>query len=1342
MKTSSIRVEGNIISPELFGRIDSGDIFGQNPADFGLDANQKVKDEIARAWADAKDQWNIFKRRTAQLDAANSGTEETRRYWIIPLLENLGYTPRFRKAGEVVNEKTYPISHADEKRDNFPVHIVGINDSLDKRRETGGPRMSPHALLQEYLNVTEHLYGIVTNGIFLRLLRDSGKLVRLSYLECNLERMLEDDLYAEFSLMYRLLHASRMPRSQTETEESIVEQYHQDSLESGSRIRENLSSAVEISLRTLANGFLSHPANTKLREEVISGRITPGEYYLWLLRLIYRLLFLMVIEERDLVYPETGSLSAEEKTGSARLRNIYDSFYSVSRLRRLADKLFFFDDRNDDLWLSLRSCFLLFESERHGRRLGIYPLGGDLFSSGSVGHLAHAALGNRVLLECITKLSVFENPAGNTLMRVNYAALNVEEFGSVYEGMLEYSGAFSIEGNTVSFQFVKSSERSSSGSHYTPEELVQPLIKNSLDYLIADRLELARRIADGTVKSDWSVVSGKGSVQFGKVKLDLKEAIAAAHLSTKFTVSAVRKSKGEAEIIAWWNGLTPSFRHSFLSAYLLLSLRVCDAACGSGHILLSAARRVALELARVRTGEDQPSPAPYRIALREVINHCIYGVDKNPLAVELCKVALWLESYSPGLPLSFLDHKIKCGDSIVGLAHREELMRGIAEEAFKKLPGDDPAVVKELLRRQKQEKAGVAELFDEEKHFAELNSLSLEFSSFSEMPELTLEEVQKKAEKYSALKGSEWWRLHEAADMMVAQFFISKTKENLKDIATHSDYISLFSGSRPRVAQKVARAMAVSREKRFFHWFLEFPDIMAAGGFDCMLGNPPFLGGQRLSGTFGDEFLNWVKTAYAPAGSVDLVTYFFRREYTLLNQGGFQSLISTNTIAQGNAREGGLEVMLADGGSIVHAVRSTPWPGVAAVEVSLVTVYKGTWSRQAVLGKKQVPYISSYLDDTQSIGNPFPLKMNEGKSFQGSIVLGKGFILEPEEAERLIRKNPKNKDVLFPYLNGDDLNSRPDQSPSRWVINFFDWEEDYCRKNYPDCFEIVERLVKPERMRLNQDNSTNINRRRKWWLFGSDAKTLYRTIAGMERVLVTSEVTKHLCFTFIIPEITISSNIDIFAVSDDVDFSILQSTIHNYWARKYCSHLELRLKYSPTNGYENFPIPNLNNTDKIELKLAGKNYLSLRVALMLKFQIGLTKLYNLFHSPPINLKKSNGRELMIDQYSDVDSLRSMRVKIDNILLKSYGWSDINFAHDFYEVDYLPENDNIRFTISPEARKEVLKRLLELNHKLHAEEVKAGLWDKPKAKSKTLSLKRRGQGEVAPKPGAQQDNLFE
>jgi len=1274
MKFNTIRIEGSILSSDILDKIEQGELGGQLPKDFGFDPSVKVKDEIVKAWADAQDLWRIFKRHQNDVTEGATGTSETRKFWVLPLLSLLGYELELSKA-ENVNGKTYAVSHRAKNLDGYPVHIMGFNDSLDKKREDSGPRMSPHALVQEYLNLTEHLYAVVTNGISLRLLRDASRLIKLSFIEFDLQAMMEEEQYADFAVLYRLLHASRMPVKMDAGAESLIEKYHQDALDSGSRIRDGLSAAVKYSIEALGNCFLKHPANTVLQAACANKTMTGDIYYKSLLRLIYRLLFLMVIEERDLIYP---------KNADRKKRDIYYSFYSLARLRKLCEKNYLEEDKYDDHWIGLKNTFRLFESEERGRHLDIKPLAGDLFGYDSIGILADCSLDNQTLLGCLKNLSVFVHPKTGQKVRVNYAALNTEEFGSVYEGLLEYAPQILTEDGRFRFVFAQGSERSATGTHYTPDELCQPLIRHSLDYVIADKLK----------------------------ETDKEKA--------------------------------------------LLSIRVCDVAAGSGHILLNAARRIGFDLARVRTGEDQPSPAAYRGGIRDAIKNCIYGVDKNPLAVELCKVSLWLEAHVPGEPLNFLDYHIKCGDSIVGLAHQNELLNGIAEEAFKKVTGDDPDVVKRLAKRNREERNARTQLPLDFKQTVTtgLKDIAAWLNQLSAMPEATPDEVLAKQKEYAKLAaGPVWWRLKNLADIATAQFFLPKTVENENKIITDAQYQQYLAGGQ-MIGQGVAAALATAQNRRFFHWFLEFPDVFMDGGFDCILGNPPFLGNRKLKGTFGEAFLEWVKYCYAPAGAIELVGYFFRRIFTLTKNGGFQALIATNTIAQGDAREGGLDVILAQGGSINFAVRSMKWPGLAAVEVSLVNIYKGKWTRHFVLDNKSVGQITAYLDDSEAVGNPYPLLQNADKSFQGSIALGKGFVLEPQEAARLIEKNPKNKEVLFPYLNGEDLNTNPDQSASRWVINFFDWPEEKCRNEYPDCYDIVERLVKPERQRTDENGNYVLRKPlpEKWWIYADKRPKLYRTINLLKCVLVVARVGKYQAFVLSPCNKVFHEKVVVTAYDRYKELSILNSEFHQCWGRKYSSTLGgmLTVNYSPSECFETFPFPQ-NKLSEIEsaLEMIGEKYHNHRQQLMINMQLGLTKTYNQFHNKQLavipeglsesEIEKKYGKETLnlrrhlsrmanacsvSEAVAGIFELRRLHKEMDETVLKAYGWTDINLAHDFHEVEYLPENDRIRYTIAPAARREVLKRLLELNHKIHAQEMEAEKQSTPTTKPRK-SKKQKG-----------------
>ncbi|ODU24643.1 MAG: hypothetical protein ABS95_01630 [Verrucomicrobia bacterium SCN 57-15] len=1060
MTFPSIRIEGTILSGELLGKLDSPDTRGQRPADFGCDSQVKLKDEVVRAWTAAQAFYNAFQHKLETVKEGAAATSETRNQWIIPLLGLLSYSElEFQSQSELVGDKPFRLSHRLRSHGGFPIHIVGARESLDKKPEAGsGPRVSPHAHVQEYLNLTEHLYAIVTNGRLLRLLRDSTRLVRLSYVEFDLDRMFGEDLFADFAILYRLLHVSRLPKTSSEAPESLLEKYHQESLVSGERIRDGLSGAVKESILKFADGFLNHPNNDALRQLAGSDAEFAPHLYQQLLRLVYRLLFLMVIEERNLVYADGAD---------KRKRNLYYGHYSLARLRRIAEKRHLADGRHHDCWDALRSTFRLFDESAAGRPLGIEPLGGDLFDSGALGSLGNAALDNETLLACLRNLSLFRNPDTGQLMRVNYSALNVEEFGSVYQGLLEFEPQVQKNGNRWTFSFAKGDERSRTGSHYTPDELVQPLIKHSLDYLIADKLK--------------------------------------------------EKDKEKA----------------------LLSLRVADIACGSGHILLAAARRIGTELAVLRTGDDQPSPAAFREAVRDVIRHCIYGMDLNPLAVELCKVALWLEAHIPGWPLSFLDHRIHCGNAIVGLAHRAELQRGIPDEAFKTLPGDDKDLAAALRKQNKEERKGQTSLNFAGRVESDIRELDEAYQRFEKMPERSAADYYTRRTEYEKFRDNMRLRnLRLLADAQVAQFYLSKTTENRGKHVTHDTFSRWMEGLNP-TGPGIAAAMTLAQRKRFGHWFIEFWDVVDAGGFDLIIGNPPYLGDKQISGSYGHTFCEWVKWEYAPTGLSDLVVYFLRRIYDLLRPGGFTALITTNSIKDGDVRADGLERVIKQGGELVFAVSGTKWPGVANLFVSLFSLHKGAWeNRRRVLDGREVSFISAFFEDYADAGMPQSLTENDERMFNGFHFLGDGFLLTHEEAKELLAAHPDHADIVFPVINGEDLNGHPLQTPARQIINFFDWPLERAR-NYGVALDRVERLVKPVR-----DTDNRALYREKWWHYAENRPGLRRALSGLGVCFVLARTTKHLCFTRFPSGIVFTNALHVLTTDRWSDFAVAQSTLH------------------------------------------------------------------------------------------------------------------------------------------------------------------------------------------------------
>jgi len=519
----------------------------------------------------------------------------------------------------------------------------------------------------------------------------------------------------------------------------------------------NIFQLTKKALEIFGNGFLSHPANDKLRERVETGETGPESFYRDLLRLVYRLLFLMVAEERGLISPSA----------------VYMEHYSLERLRHLAD-LHLCNENHQNLWASLQTTFNLFRHQELGAFLQIPMLNGKLFEKTE---LDHCALYNRDLLAALHELSTYTENARSPRRRINYSALNIEELGNAYENLLDYHPAFPQQDGKIVFRLVPGTERKTTGSYYTPPELINELVKSALEPVLAERLARAR-----------------GKVEKERAILDIK---------------------------------------------------VCDPACGSGHFLLAAARRLGKELACVRTGDEEPAPEEVRSAVRDVIGHCIYGVDKNPLAVDLCKVALWIEGHAEGRPFTFLDHRIRCGDALVGIFDLKVLEEGIPDEAFEPVVDDDKALAKSIKKDNKAKKTKKAGwlffVLDVEN---DIHELSKAYRKLSEIPDDTPEQVREKQEAYERLRSEEsrWWRDNTACHLWTAAFFARLNKDDYREktIPTTEVLHNYLYNSASVDSRYPSHAWEAALRHRFFHWPLEFPEVFEQGGFDVVLCNPPW----------------------------------------------------------------------------------------------------------------------------------------------------------------------------------------------------------------------------------------------------------------------------------------------------------------------------------------------------------------------------------------------------------------------------------------------------------------------------------------------------------------------
>ena len=776
----TLKLEGGLFLPDQLEKAAQGRANAQLDADYGTPKGVKLKDEYSRAFQIACAQWQHF---AAQIGRADIDAAQLTTAFIHELLRDaFGYATLQATAAQQVGELRYPVSLM---AGSLPVlvapHTLGLDeaDACFAVQGGGNRKKAPFQAMQELLNASEPLqWGIVSNGKQLRLLRDAASLTRPSFLEVDLADLLGGQRYAEFANVWRLLHASRASRLGQGVTACIWEQWRNEGQQEGTRVRDGLRNGVEQALLTLGQGFLQHSANQALRIALNDGTLSKDNYFQQLLRLIYRLIFVFTVEERSVLHPQDDSPDA------LAARRAYAEGYALARLRELCLKRRA-RTRHDDQWQAIRIVFRgLVQGEP---RLALPALGG-LFAPEQCPDLDTASLDNAHLLAALQHLrwAVVAQGKGSSLTPVDYRNMGPEELGSVYESLLELVPAIDLPART--FGFVGRTEEGSTagnarkltGSYYTPDSLVQELIKSALDPVIEQRL--------------------------------------AAHPA----------NPTEA----------------------LLAIRVIDPACGSGHFLLAAARRLAEKLAQLRSleggQEGAIQPQDYRHALREVVARCIYGVDRNPMAIELARMALWLEGYEEGRPLGFLDHHLQVGDALLGLTDLTVLEHGIAKDAFKPLSGDDKDVCKELA---KANAAGLKQIAKDLQGRQMLlgvdNRSGLEaLRAIETLPADTPEQVAAKEHAWRHfLEDSANSPLAHAADALVGAYLLPKVQDTADTVPTSITLHALLTDpqrAQTEHAPPIAAARAACEQARVFHWPLAFPQVFAQGGFDCVLGNPPW----------------------------------------------------------------------------------------------------------------------------------------------------------------------------------------------------------------------------------------------------------------------------------------------------------------------------------------------------------------------------------------------------------------------------------------------------------------------------------------------------------------------
>jgi hypothetical protein len=745
----TIRSEGALLPPDLLQRITARDkeLDGLRGEDYGLPPNEPLNEAIVRSYNRLLGAWGSFQEARARLPEDDPGTSITRDRFTLVLLQELGFGRVQTATAVELDGKSYPVSHA---WGHVPLHLLGCNVPLGTRSTgvAGASTQSPHGIVQELLNRSEdRLWGIASNGLELRLLRDNSSLTRQAFVSFDLEQLFEGDVYADFALLWMLCHASRFEGERPH--ESWLERWSQEAARQGTRALEGLRSGVEEAISALGSGFLAPGRNAEFKQALRSNDLTAQDYYRELLRLVYRLLFLFVAEDRKLLHAPEASDDAKER---------YRSWYSTERLRRLAERRR--GTKHADLWEGLLLVMRSLGRDEGSQPLGLPALGSFLWSQEAIAHLERASLPNGALLEAVRSLATIRE--GKVLRSVDYRNLGAEELGSVYESLLELHPELDVDAGKFNLSTAAGNERKTTGSYYTPSSLISCLLDSALDPVLEAAAE-----------------------------------------------------EGEEAV---------------------LNLKVCDPACGSGHFLVAAGHRIAKRLATLRTGDEEPSPEATRAALRDVVSHCLYGVDLNPMAVELCKVSLWMEALDPGRPLSFLDAHIKCGNSLLGTTIAL-LNEGVPDEAFKAIEGDDKDIAKSLRKQNKMERDG--QLTFEDLAGDLVMSLEEKAEALDDASDDTPEGLREKERLFAALGQSDAYdRARLAMDAWCAAF-VQQTQPDVPRITTSTVRRSASGDGAPETAGEVRR---LATEYGFFHWEVEYPQVFGrdAGGFDVVLGNPPW----------------------------------------------------------------------------------------------------------------------------------------------------------------------------------------------------------------------------------------------------------------------------------------------------------------------------------------------------------------------------------------------------------------------------------------------------------------------------------------------------------------------
>ncbi|MGG7643907.1 Eco57I restriction-modification methylase domain-containing protein [Rhodovulum sp. YNF3179] len=1127
------------------------------------------------------------------------------------------------------------------------------------------------------------------------------------------------------------------------------------SLKMQDEVTDALGEQVRRAVEVLIQALDREDANRN--RELLDG-IEPSELYEAGLTVMMRIVFLLSAEERGLL------LMGDEG---------YEANYAVSTLRtQLRENTEEILERRWDAWSRLLAIFRAVYAGIEHESLRMPALGGSLFDPDRFPFLegrkrgsnwrndqaAPLPIDNRTVLLLLEAVQLFQ---GRTL---SYRALDVEQIGYVYEGLLERT-AIKAKEITLDLDATKKSkkpwvtleeletaatsgrealaallqERTGSSASRVSNDLAKPvddadgnklLTACHADVALKDRIRpyfhLLRSDPWGYPlvypKNTFMVTTGADRRETG------------THYTPKSLTEAIVKETLEPVVYVGPAEGAPRADWRLKSPAELLDLKICDPAMGSGAFLVQvcrwlgerlveawdaaeAERKAVTQNGRVvdTLGSEEPlakdDDERLLTAKRLIAERCLYGVDLNPLAVELAKLSIWLVTLAKGRPFGFLDHNLKSGDSLLGITSLEQLHTlelDPGPNSSKKLFAAtiDEAVDEAIRLRRELRAKPIVDIRDVEIAV----DLDRRAREALDLPILVGD----------AIIGDALAEGGEGGDTTSLSLTVG---EAMKGDPT---YIGRL---RNQAGEGLSTDLPAGRpSRRPFHWVVEFPEVFSAEkrGFDALVGNPPFLGGKRIVGAMGSSYLNFLITSLGKKtrGSSDLVAFFFLASFLVCRNLGCIGLIATKSIAEGGTKKVGLENIISLGGEIYSAVRSETWPGSANVVTSRIQICKGKWSGKKTLNGSEVAVITAGLDEHER-WKPVKLSTNSGLIQQGTAPLGKGFFLSETDAQAFIRNKPKYSQVIFPYLSGQDINRVPNLSGSRWIINFWDWEKDQARSFAPELFEILKEKVRGERLNMkSMGGAADTFWRHLWYRselyhelgywasFNTHPEGYDPDSPKLEHaIVVATAATKYPSFS-LVPNISIFSNTLCVVASESYSlFACLSSDIHAVWAYANGSRLHERLRYTHGDIFETFPFPNgILEGNHEELEDLGRTFFETRRDYMVAQDKGMTSFYNDFHDPSKTTP-------------ELEECRTLQAEINEAVIRAYGFEGVDLDYDFHEVAYLPEGKNLRLTMSEVAREDMLCRLTALNKERHEAEPDGSISKKHAAKKATSKARK-------------------